>query len=173
MNSLPSPTLHPHTASNTICDCFSHHHDRSLIINIPELFRCNWHHDDNTMEQTTTIEYNLVCSVAMHLDVRNPSMTEDDTDDHLITKFSLKQDVSQIDSHRYVSNICSNLSLVIQVQRVCEISLAEMFSGFIAPSENDPRLYPLQSKYHYCYSGFKVESDNYSLSFFLLIIISC
>lgn len=130
------------------------------------MFRCDWHYDD-ILEEKAIIQNVSAPIVVMPVDVRNP-MTEDDIDCYLITKFPLKQIVSQKDgSFHNLLKTCATLSLVLQLRIVCEISLKKVFPSLAFPLANDPRLYPHQSKYHYRYSGFNVESsDNNSYSVF-------
>jgi len=152
MNSLPRPFLHPHAANNNICDCFTHYHDQSLIKDLPELFRCDWHY----------VEFKFAPVAVLPRTMSNP-IIEDDIDCHLIAKYSLKQVVPQKEFSFHVkSKICVIFYSLISHRVPIEASLKKVFSHMAFLFISDPRLYPHQSKYHFCYSGFKVESDNNS-----------
>lgn len=145
MNSLPRPLQHPHAANNNICDCFSHQNS-PLVKDVPELFRCDWHYGcilDNSGE----IDVISVDDVVVQ--TQDVEIEEDYTGmDFIMSVYSYRRQFQR------KPEIVAFMSLgKISLRLIC------LNAVLINRSTLDPRLYPFQSKYHYCYSGFKVESN--------------
>lgn len=146
MNSLPRPPTQPHADNNGVCDCFTKsrsaaQRSSTFLSDVPEFFRCDWFQDKSRNSAAGD------CSLS--------DSTEGDIVKQVDTNERISAPCEKMECHLTVFHSVSLTNVLVKcIEFYMKFVFASYFLGLLA---QDPRLYPLLCKYHYLYSGFKIE----------------